>query len=180
MAASSPQTGPCRLAPNVAVGSETKHSQSTPLDDPGLTPDVIRCAAPAAKYRRSRVCVAAGSCSTGSASRRPARAPVPAHRARTPAAALAQQQPSVGQTPGTDRRPTLAESVRRDQPWAGPVRDASMVRDPRFRVGRCRASPWMAGSVPVPRVAPRRAGGSATGRAGRRCPRAGWRDCRRS
>ena len=29
----------------------------------------------------------------------------------------------------------------------------------RFRAGRCRASPWMAGPVPVPRAARRRAGG---------------------
>ena len=67
----------------------------------------------------------------------------------------------------------LAESVRRDQPWAGPVCYASMVRATGFRVGRCRASPRMTGSVPVPRAAPRRADGSATGRAGRRCPRPG-------
>ena len=31
--------------------------------------------------------------------------------------------------PTEDRRPALAESVRRDQPWAGPVGHASVVRD---------------------------------------------------
>ncbi len=56
-----------------------------------------------------------------------------------------QQQTSVGQTPGTDGRPALAESARRDQPWAGPVGHASMLAGSGGRGGHGRSKTILEG-----------------------------------
>ena len=63
------------------------------------------------------------------------------------AAVPVQQQTSVGQTPGTDGRPALAESVRRDQPWAGPVGHASMLAGSGGRGGHGRSKTMFGGDV---------------------------------